>query len=344
MAARLDLTQAPYNVTQPWQGNDASAPDYTAAIQQAIDDLAAQNWGYLDTGGGDGGVIEFPPFVVSISDTLIMRDGIRFVGNNKAASRIMMRQNFPGTTPGKHMIDLGDRNSGHASFGGGIKDMHISARDGVVSITDNYTVYSNNVQDSGAIVDNCIIDGGSHFGGIKYFEGIGGASLVKFADVVAIARPSALALGNVPMKVKVSGSTMVEIDGFEPVVGMANATDAVAGSIGLFALGGSFRISRVHGEQVKYPIYFSAWGGNSAPRYPGDTVGSPATDAYCQAHVSWVTGGIGNDCLVFCDAPNKWQGKMTLDHLMLKSPAITRSFLGYGMTTLYGDVIDRIRI
>lgn len=346
-AARLDITQFPYSVTQPWTGNDSSQPDPTAAVQQAIDDLAANGWGLMDTGGTDGGAIDFPPWVIAISDKLVMRDGVRFVGNNKAASRLMMRENFPGTTPGKHMIDLGDATSGHASFGGGIQDMHISARKGVLAAVGNFTVYSNNAQDSGAIIDNCIIDGGSHFGGIKYMEGVGGASLVKFADIVAISRKDALLLGNVPMVVKVSGSTQVEIDGFEPVVDWINDAQpelgAVAGSYGLLALGGTFDIKRVHGEKVRYPIYFGEYGGGG-PIWPGGP-NSPATDNNNQAYVSFVTGGGGNHRLIWVDSA-KWTGKITRDHIMLKSPAIPYSFYSSVNPALNStvDIIDRSRV
>lgn len=341
MDAVLDITKAPYNVTQPWQGVDASVPDYTSVIQQAIDDLAANGWGLMDTGGTDGGEIVFPPFVVSISDKLVMRDGIRFRGNNKAASRLMMRESFPGTTAGKHMLDLGDATTGHASFGGGIRDMHISARKGVVAAAANFVVYSNNVQDSGAIVDNCVIDGGSHFGGIKYMEGRGGASLLKFADLVVISRKDALAVGNVPMVVKVSGSTQVEIDGFEPVCDWIDnnnlALGAMPGSYGLLALGGDFTIKRVHGEAVRYPIYFGEYGGNGQ--------NSPPTDNNCMAYVERVTGGGGNDRLIWEDS-SKWHGRITRDRVTLKSPTVQYSFYSSSRSSLNStvDIIDRSRV
>jgi hypothetical protein len=346
-AARLDITQFPYSVTQPWQGNDATAPDYTAAVQQAIDDLAANGWGLLDTMGTDGGAIDFPPWVVSISDKLIMRDGVRFVGNNKAASRLLMRESFPGTVPGKHMIDLGDATSGHASFGGGIQDMHISARKGVLSVAGNFVVYSNNVQDSGAIIDNCIIDGGSHFGGIKYMEGVGGASLVKFADIQVNCRKDAILLGNVTMVVKVSGATMVEIDGFEPACDWIDddhpELGAVANSYGLLALGGTFKIRRVHGEKVKWPVYFGEYAGGG-PQWPGGP-NSPATDDNNQAYVEMVTGGGGNTKIIWMDSA-KWKGRLTLDHIMPKSGSIPHTLYSTvsGVSSITTEIIDRIRV
>lgn len=345
--ARLDITQFPYNVTQPWQGNDASVPNPTAAIQQAIDDLAANGWGLLDTGGTDGGVIEFPPWVVGpITDKLIMRDGIKFKGNNRAASRLMMGEHFPGTTPGKHMIDLGDATTGHASFGGGIQDMHISARKGVLAASGNFAVYSNNVQDSGAIIDNCRIDGGSHFGGHKYMEGRGGTSLLKYADIEMIARKDALALGNVAMVIKVSGSTLVEIDGFEPSCDWVDNNNlslgAIPGSYGLVALGGNFHIKRTHGEAVQIPIYLGEYGGHGVP---GDPDYSPASDGNGYAHIEYVTGGGGNTKLIFVDSA-KWTGKVTREHIMLKSPTIPYAFYSSINPALNStvDIIDRSRV
>lgn len=345
-AARLDIMQFPYSVTQPWQGNDAGQPDPTAAVQQAIDDLAANGWGIMDSGGTDGGVIDLPPWPIAISDKLVMRDGIKFAGNNKAASRITMRENFPGTVPGKHMIDLGDCTTGHASFGGGIKDLHISARPGVLAAGGNFVIYSNNVQDSGAIVDNCQIDGGTHFGGIKYMEGRGGASLVKFADIIVIARKDAQALGNVPMVIKVAGGTQVEIDGFEPACGWIDNANpglgAVVNSYGLLALGGSYHIKRVHGEGVEYPIYFGEYGGAGSP---GDPNYSPATDNNNQAYVEWMTGGGGNKRLIWEDSA-KWHGKITRDHIMLKTPTVPYSFYSTSRSALNStvDIIDRSRV
>jgi hypothetical protein len=349
-AARLDITQFPYSVTQPWQGNDASVPNPTAAIQQAIDDLAANGWGLMDTGGTDGGVIDFPPWVVGpITDTLVMRDGVRFAGNNNAASRLMMGEAFPGTTTGKHMINLGAGNPnarGYASFGGGIKDLNVSARLGVVSAAHNYTIYSRNVQDSGAILDNVVVDGGTHFGGFKYMEGDGGASLIKVKDIQVRSRKQARAIGNLPMVVKVSGSTMFEIDGFEPYVGWEDDNNpgfgAVASSYGLLALGGNFHIKRVHGEAVKWPIYFGEHGGSGTP---GGLDWSPPTDTNCQAYVEFVTGGAGNERLVWEDGA-KWHGKITLDHVMLKTPSIPYSFYSTSRSSLNktADIIDRIRL
>lgn len=346
----LDITQFPYSVTQPWQGNDASVPNPTAAIQQAIDDLAANGWGLMDTGGTDGGAIQFPPWVVGpITDTLIMRDGVRFVGHNKAASRLMMGESFPGTTPGKHMINLGAGDphaAGHASFGGGIHDLIVSARLGVVAATGNFTVYSRNVQDSGAILNRAVIDGGSHFGGFKYMEGDGGASLLKFMDIEVRARKDACQLGNVPMVVKVSGSTMVQIDGFEPYVDWIDPQNpglgAIDNSYGLLALGGSFRINRVHGEGVKYPICFAEYGGYGQP---GDPDYSPATDSNCQAYVEDVSGGGGNTQLIRVESA-KWTNKITRDHIMLKTPSIPYSFFSTVNSALNStvDIIDRSRV
>jgi hypothetical protein len=349
-AARLDITQFPYSVTQPWQGNDASVPDPTPKIQQAIDDLAANGWGLMDTGGTDGGVIDFPPWVVGpITDTLVMRDGVRFCGNSNASSRLMMGEAFPGTTPNKPMINLGagDPNvRGHASFGGGIKDMFISARTGVVAATGNYVVYSRNVQDSGAIIENAVIDGGSHFGGIKYMEGDGGASLIQFKDIQVRARRLARAAGNVPMVVKVSGSTMVEIDGFEPYVDWADPEHlelgALASSYGLIALGGNFTIKRVHGEAVKWPIYFGVHGGSGTPGAPDY---SPPTDTNSCAYIERVTGGGGNERLVYEDGAI-WHGKITLDRILLTSPSIPYSFYSKNRSSLNNtaDIVDRIRL
>lgn len=349
-SARLDITQFPYSVTQPWQGNDASVPNPTAAIQQAIDDLAANGWGLMDTGGTDGGAIDFPPWVVGpITDTLIMRDGVRFVGNSKASSRLMMGTAFPGTTPDKHMVNLGAGDPhvrGHASFGGGIKDIIISARAGVLAAVGNFTVYSRNVQDSGAIIDNSVIDGGTHFGGIKYIEGDGGASLVKFADIEVRARKEAQAIGNVPMVVKVAGGTQVEIDGFEPACSWIDDAHpelgAFAGSYGLIALGGDFHIKRVHGEAVEYPIYFGEYAGHGSP---GDPDYSPATDNSNQAYVERVTGGGGNKRLIFVDSA-KWTGKITRDRIMLKTPTIPYSFYSSVNSALNStvDIVDRSRV
>lgn len=342
----IDLTQFPYNVTQPWQGVDASVPDYTAAIQQAFDDARNQGWGLMDTGGTDGGRIIHPPFVSSISDKLVMHDGVALEGHTRASSRIMMRQNFPGTTPGKHMIDLGDATTGHASFGGQIKNMNISARKGVLAASGNFVVYSNNVQDSGAIIENCRIDGGSHFGGHKYMEGRGGTSLLKYADIEMIARKDALALGNVCMVVKVSGSTLVEIDGFEPSCDWVDNNNlslgAVTGSLGLVALGGNFHIKRTHGEAVQIPIYFGYYGGHGQP---GDPDYSPASDGNGYAHVEYVTGGGGNTKLIWVDHA-QWTGKVTREHVMLKSPSIPHSFYSSINSALNStvDIIDRSRV
>jgi len=350
--ALLDITQFPYSITDPWQGNDSSVPNPTAKIQQAIDDLAANGWGLMDTGGTDGGAIVLPPWVVGpITDTLIMRDGVRFVGNSKASSRLMMGESFPGTVPGKHMINLGagqEHVRGHASFGGGIKDCIVSARAGVLAAGGNFTVWSRNVQDSGAILERCVIDGGSHFGGFKYMEADGGASTLKFFDIEVRAHKAAILLGNVPMVIKVPGSTQVIIDGFLPSCDWIDDQNpelgAIANSLGLLALGGNFHIIHSHAEKLKRVIHFSEYAGRHTddvdhPDY------SPATDSNCQALVEQITGGGGNNALIYVDSP-KWTGKITRDHIMLKSPGIPYSFQSTVNLALNStvDIIDRSRV
>jgi len=344
----IDLTQAPYDVTQPWQGNDAAVPDYTAAIQQAADDARNQGWGLMDTGGTDGGRLILPPFVVPISDTLMLHDGVSLEGHSKASSRISMRSSFPSTTPGKHMINLGAGDPhvrGHASFGGQIKNLFISAGIGMPAAAGNFVFYSRNAQDTGAILDTVVLDGGTHYGGGKYMEGDGGASLIKFKDLEIRARKDAIALGNVAFVVKVSGSTMVEFDGLEPACSWLDnehpELGAVANSFGLMCLGGDFTIKRVHGEACKYPIYFGEYAGHGVP---GDPDYSPGTDSNCFASVERVTGGGGNDRLVWEDS-SKWHDKIMLERVDPKSPSIPYAFYSSTRSVLNKTkIVDRIRV
>jgi len=298
----LDITKPPYNVTVPWQGSDASAPDYWALLQQAANDLAAGNWGLIDSNGGDGGRILMPPWTVSIGQKLVLPDGVSLQGHSKASSTLLMRQGF---NPAHHFIDLGDSASGHASFGGQITKMHIASQKGTVANSGSFMIFSNNVQDTKGIVSDCIVDGGSHFGGIKYLDGVGGASLLDFDNLVVNSRADALALGNVPMAVRVSGSTMVRIDGFEPSVGwLPDGVTAIPGSYGLLCLGGSYRLTRFHFEATATGVYF---GGSAGQIYENS-----------MAELDWFTGGGGLTSMVTIENAPMWKDKIWMNKMMRK--------------------------
>lgn len=356
----IDLTESPFDVTQPWQGNDASVPDYGPAVQLANDIARDRNWGISDWFGNDGARILFPDFTVTSGIPIVQHSGVAWEGHTHASSTLLARRSFDsdigtrptGLTNSKHFVDMGDRNCGHAVFGNQITRMRVAMQLGILARPGDFTVFSNNAQDTKDILGDMTADGGSHYGGIKYMEGLGGASLISFSDIKANARKDALALGNVPMAVKVSGSTMVEIDGFEPACSWVDVNGvehpelgAVSGSYGLMCLGGDFHIRRVHGEKVKYPLYFGEYGGSALPRHPGDTEGSAATDNSCQAYVERVTGGGGNDRLIWEDSP-KWHGKITRDRVMLKTPSIAYSFFSTSRPALNStvDIVDRSRV
>jgi len=351
----IDLTESPFDVTQPWQGTDVGIPDYGPAIQAACDKARDENWGLSDNFGNDGARIRFPPFTVTSGIPITQHSGVAWEGHTHASSTLLARRSFDGDIGSrptgfyKHFVDVGDRNAGHAVFGNQITRMRVAMQLGILAKGGEFAVYSNNAQDTKDILGDMTADGVSHHGGIKYMEGVGGASLVSFSDIKANARKDALALGNVPMVVKVSGSCMVEIDGFEPACSWADSAHpelgAVSGSYGLICLGGDFHIRRVHGEAVKYPLYFGEYGGSPVPRYPGDTIGSPATDDNCQAYIERVSGGAGNDRLIWEDSP-KWHGKITRDRIMLKSPSIPYSFYSTSRSALNSaaDIIDRSRV
>jgi len=329
----MDLTEEPFSITEPHINNDdTSAPDYYEALQLASDKMA-ENPGLMDTMGGDGGRGWVPPFTVSTSKPIIMRDGVAFQGANKAASRIIQRMDFPQ----KSMFDFGDKTNlpRHASFGGQLKDLHLSSRMGITAAPGNFVVDCDNVQDSGYILDNCQIDGGSHFGAVKYVNGIGGASIVKMRDLVVIARQNAQLIGNVPMAISVSGATMVTLEEIEPSCGWLTdsnpALGAIPNSYGICCYAGDIWIKGVHGEKVQTPVWF------------GD--GGPFTENM-QAKVERITGGGGNTCLVRVENSSKWLGKIALEYIMPKSPGIPLSLWSSqpGVPSIAGEIRDRIRV
>ena len=334
----LDLTQAPYNITQPYTSNDdSSAPDYGPAIMQANDDLANGNWGRMDTGGADGGRMILPPFTVSTSIPIRLHDGVSIEGHSHASSRLTTRDNFPATGAGNHIIALGDIDlPRHASFGGQVKNMIVSAKKGLVAAPGNYCVFSDSLQDSGYIFDNCRIDGGTHFGAVKYVHGIGGASIVKMRDLEVISRKDALALGNLPMVIDVSGSTMVTLEEIEPTCGWVDDANqglgAVPGSFGIAVYNGDVEIYGVHAEGVQFPIWF------------GD--GGSHNNGYNRAHVERITGGAGNLCLVRVDGSTKWKDQITLKNIMKKTPSIPNSLSSNqpGVPSRTADISDQIRV
>jgi hypothetical protein len=316
---------------------------------QANDDAEAISAGRMDTGGTDGARLLAPPFPISTSIPIKLHDGVSIEGNSRASSRIITRDNFPAMVPGNHILNIGDGGgylTGHASFGGQVKNINISAKKGLVTVPGNFAVFSNNIQDSGAVVDNCRLDGGSHFGGFKYMEGRGGATFVHLSDVEVIARQDAHAIGNVCLAIKVAGATQVYLTRISPSCDWVDnnnlALGAIPGSYGLVLYGGTFHIDGVHGEAVQRPITFAEYGAYGTPQ---DDFYSPGTDGYCRAIVKNVSGGGGNTELVRIDSPTgKWLNKITLENIMPKTPSITTVVKRAQGTDITTEIIDPIRI
>lgn len=316
----IDVTQAPYNINIPWTGSDASAPDYWAPLQQAANDLAANNWGLIDTGGGDGGTLKMPAFAVSIGQKLVLPPGVSLRGDSMASSTLVMRETF---NPADHFIDLGDSTVGYAAFGSYIKDMHIWSPKTVDAGYQTFMIYSNNAQDNGSIVENVIVDGGAKRGGIKYEIGVGGATLVRFKQLVINARY----INNQPMLVNCSGSTIVEIDGFEPSIGWEDEANQVAKEhgIGLVAKGGAFKLSNFHFEQVETGVFFNM-----------------TSDAQCMAECQWFTGGGGLENMIAIHNNPNQKDKIWVNKLMRKGAWTGPTVLNgqTGGTSVYTDIME----
>jgi hypothetical protein len=320
----IDITQAPYYINTPWQGSDATAPDYWEPLQQAANDLAAQNWGYLDWGGGDGGKLRMPPWAVSIGQKLVLPPGVTLEGETMASSTLVMREGF---NPAHHFIDLGDSSVGYAAFGSSIKNMHIWSPKTIDANYQTYMIYSNNAQDIDAVCQNCIIDGGKERGGIKYEIGVGGASTVRFKQLVVNARYA----NNQPMRVHVGGSTIVEIDGFLPAIGWDDEANGIAkaNGIGLICSGGAFKLSNFHFEQVETGVFFNM-----------------TSDAQCMAEAQWFTGGGGLKSMVTIYNNANQKDKIWLNKLMRKGswngPTVTNGHPG--MPNIMTDVMEWIKL
>lgn len=327
----LDITQPPYNVTIPWTGSDATSPDYWAPLQQAANDLAAGNWSLIDYKGGDGGKILMPPWTVSIGQKLVLPDGVSLQGHGKASSCLLMRNGF---NPASHFIDFGDSTSGHASFGGQIKDMHIASQNTCVANSGSFLIFSNNVQDTQDMISNCWLDS-SYFGGIKYLGGVGGATMIEFNNLTVNCRDAG-SLGNVPMVVRVGSSTMVRIDGFEPSVGWLGPAEnqiAKPGSYGLICLGGSYQLSRFHPEQVETCVHFGA----TTPPIEGDIYADNI------AELDWFTGGGGLKNMVTIEHTYQWANKIWMNKMMRKGVWIGPTVNNGNGTSVYTDILDWTR-
>ena len=249
----IDLSQAPYNVVGDWNRSDATATDNFNAIQDAAYEAAEVMAEHNDFGGASGDMIQLPKGPIMISQPIVLPDGVGMQGVSAYGTTLVAKQTLD---PTKHVVTLGNPTSMLASFGGKIRDMNIWHPPNVDADNGAALVYTNNVQDVDAILQNIRLYGFKR----QCFRGeigYGGASIISLKQVTGNTNKP----GVPAFHLDYGGSTMVNIDGIEPAGGRKNEDPnhadydkPIDGTVGIYCRGGNFSIRRFHPEQCDYGI------------------------------------------------------------------------------------------
>jgi hypothetical protein len=333
------LDAALFGVVGDWKRNDATATDNSDNLDEAI--YAAGNREpeqYIDFGRHNGDVIQLPAGSIMLSRKVVLPWGVSLRGSSQAGTQLIMKETF---NPADHFIDLGDSSVPNACFGSSLQDLGIWCPPEMPANYGPSVIFSNNAQDNDPVFGNLRIQAGKRHG-IWYEHGHGGATKVTMRELSI----SATGPNSVPLVVKCSGSTIVEVSSFKPTCGWIDNAHPEEGarvnSIGMVALGGSFRITDFHPEGVETGIFFNMNGRMVDPPPPA----APAPDPNCMAECSFFTGGGGlKSFITIANNPNQ-KDKIWLRQIMRKGswtgPTVTNGHPG--TSHIYTDIKEQIRL
>lgn len=313
------LDQAPYYVRADWNGSDASATDNWAAIQQAANDAGTITPPGVDLGGTQGDTLILPRGSSMISKKLVLPFGVAMQGANDYGSAIILKSTFD---PADHGIDIGDASKHLSAFGGALRNMVVMAPPSMPAASGTALVYTNNNQDTDAILHNVRLYSGQRIG-FKGEIGYGGASIVRVRQVqinCSAALPCAI--------FNYGDGSLVHIDGLEPA-GPRNSTNGsfVPGSIGLVCNGGKFDVRRFHPEILDWGIYINL------------------TNAHSRFDGKYITGGPDTNHLVTIGNTPAQLGNITLARVYRNGVLGHIVYNGQsGATSTNADIEDQIRL
>jgi hypothetical protein len=320
------LDQAPYNVKADWTGSDATATDNWQAVQDAANSCQRFSTGVgdPDEGGHCGDTLVFPAGSLMVSQPLVLPPGVALQGANDYATNLIAKSTLD---PSSHFIDLGDRTSQEAAFGSKIKNMCIWSHPNAAGGT-GCMVYSNNAQDTDAILDGVRIYGFNRrcfLGEI----GVGGASIVKVRQVSGNCRSP----GMPAFTFNYGEGTLVRASGIEPSGGRKSLDPTspdfnlpVLGTVGLAAIGGVFLLEDVHFEQADVGLAINL------------------KSARCLCRVRRMTGGplVNSLAVVYNNAAQI--GRVRLEDVFANGALTTITNGQPGASAIHGDIVDQITL
>jgi hypothetical protein len=321
----IDLSHGPFKCVGDWAGNDATATDNYPAIAAAIASIPVSPVaGLNDYGGCQGDTLVFPAGSFMISQPLVLPPGVSLQGSGQYATTLVCPKAF---SPTNHFIDLGNATLKTAAFGGTIKDMCLWSHNDA-PISGSAMVYTNNAQDSGAIIDRVRIYGFNRrcfWGEIGY----GGATYVGLHQVSG----NTSVAGIPAFMFNYGESTMVHLDVLEPVGWRASLdptnpayNQPVAGTIGVALLGGFFHIEHFHPEQLDQALF----------------INMPTVE--CFADINHMTGGPVTNQLVVIQNNAKQLGRIRLANVVRNGVSGYTVFNGQpGGSSSYAEITDPIR-
>lgn len=238
----IDVTQAPYNCVFDWTGNDATATDNYPGLQAAANDAAVINPPGIDLGGNVGDVLQLPRGTGMVSQKIVLPFGVSMRGQGQSyyGTVLKMSDDFD---PDSHFIDVGDETTHLAAMGCGVSDMILYSRTTSPSI-GKAMVYTNNAQDTDAVVSRCRIYAANR-AAIWAEKGWGGATIVNFNNITCHNNggPSS----NPIIWCNYGDGTEVVFD----IVQVANPQGGnVSGAYGLYMAGGRYHVKHLHAEQI----------------------------------------------------------------------------------------------
>jgi hypothetical protein len=329
----IDLALPPYNCLGNTDPDTGIGMDCTSQLMDAIGAAVASNTrgGVIDYGGSAGDMIRLPKGTVKVSPehTIVLPYGVGLEGVNDYASTLWLKPDS--LNPADHFIDIGDRSTHLAQFGGKVRNMVVYCPSYETADYGTFAVYSNNCQDTAETVDGVRIFAGQR-GGLGLVHGYGGSTIVRVRNVTAHTfNPNHFAA-----YFNFGADTMIKIDTLQTSSQRRNPYDPsspdykrpLAGSNGLYIGNGTYNIQHVHHEVVETGTFIHQ-------TVPGSSV-----------EIAWHThGGEGCGNQIMIQGGSLDNGTIGLQHIK-GSPDLPGTHTIYdgrnGKTNLDGHIYGRI--
>ncbi|RXH32006.1 hypothetical protein [Bradyrhizobium zhanjiangense] len=251
-AAGLDVRA--FGVKFDWDGNDGTATNNTATLQNAVSFAGYRTATISDLGGSVGGQVllakQTALYGCGVDDSLIVPQGVKIKGQGNYTSVIKFCDTFNAAS---NQVELCDKDTHLACFGSLLEDFQIFNSASISGISSRSVVYTDNAQHEAGMRRMVIYPGGCGRGA-TYETGFGGATYILMDSVEYKGGKSHANCGgaNGPEVLINYGTTQVLINNLN-LSGFSSGSGGPRLD-GLVISGGFVDIVGIHSEQVINPV------------------------------------------------------------------------------------------